>query len=35
MSHAGITWAELAGWMQGLRPAAQDPEMLYNVPQPR
>jgi len=32
MSHAGITWAELAGWMQGLRPAAADPDLRYNVP---
>ena len=31
MSHAGITWAELAGWMDGLRPAA-DPDLRYNVP---
>ncbi len=32
MTHAGITWAELAGWMQGVRPAAQEPELRYNVP---
>jgi len=32
MSHAGITWTELAGWMDGLRPAAADPDLRYNVP---
>ena len=32
MSHAGITWAELAGWMEGLRPADRDPDLRYNVP---
>lgn len=32
MSHAGITWTEQVGWMDGLRPAAADPDLRYNVP---
>ncbi|ODM44038.1 hypothetical protein A9O63_19210 [Cereibacter johrii] len=32
MAHKELTWAQLAGWMQGLAPGAAEIETRYNVP---
>ena len=32
MTHAGLTWAELVGWMRGIRPASMEITTRYNVP---
>ncbi|MBZ4021370.1 hypothetical protein CKO11_02695 [Rhodobacter sp. TJ_12] len=31
-NHAGLTWAELVGWMRGLTPAQVEIGQYYNVP---